>query len=150
MPNNKSIGVAFSDPALVAGTTIDGAVITGSSYAGSVAATTVNASTALGMTSGTVAAAGSTNADATPIVTPGVLVTAGDATKGAILPALAAGQFVFVKNGAAAVLKIYPPAGAAINALTATTGALSMAANTSAIFWYYSATQVYTIPLLPS
>jgi hypothetical protein len=102
------------------------------------------------MTSGTVAAAGSTNADATAITTPSVLVTAGDATKGAILPALAAGQFVFLKNGAAAVLKIYPPSGAGINALTVTTGAISLASNVSAIFWYYSATQVYTIPLLPS
>ncbi len=150
MPNNKSAGVAFSDPALVAGTTIDGAVITGSTFAGSVAGTTVNASTGLGMTSGTVAAAGTDNTNATAITTPGALVTAGDGTKGVILPALAAGQFVFVKNGANAVLKIYPPSGAAINALTATTGAISLAANVTAIFWYYSATQVYTIPLLPS
>lgn len=148
MPNNKSAGVAFSDPALEPGTTIDGAVITDSSFEGSMSGD-MDASS-FGVTSGTVAAAGSTNADATPITTPGVLVTAGDATKGAILPALAAGKMVFVKNGANAVLKIYPPAGAAINALTATTGAISLAANTSAIFWFYSATQVYTIPLLPS
>jgi hypothetical protein len=150
MPNNISVGVAFSDPALVAGTTIDGAVITGSSFAGSVAATTVNASTGLGMTSGTVAAAGTDNTNATAITTPGVLVTGGNGTTGAILPARAAGSVVFVKNGAAAILKIYPPSGAAINALTATTGAISLASNVSAIFWYYSATQVYTIPLLPS
>jgi len=150
MPNNISVGVAFADPALVAGTTIAGAVITGSTFAGSIAATTVNASTALGMTSGTVAAAGTDNTNAVAITTPGVLVTGGDATKGAILPALAAGSLVFVKNGANAVLKIYPPSGAAINALTATTGAISLAANVSAIFWYYSATQVYTLPLLPS
>ncbi len=154
MPNNKSVGIAYSDPALTSGTTVDGATINSSPIGGTTPAagafTTVNASTALGMTSGTVAAAGSTNADATPITTPGVLVTAGDATKGAILPALDAGKMVFVKNGAAAVLKIYPPAGAQINALTATTGAISLAANVSAIFWFYSATQVYTIPLLPS
>jgi len=35
MPNTKSVGVAFSDPELTAGTTITGAAITGSTIAGS-------------------------------------------------------------------------------------------------------------------
>lgn len=34
MSNNKAIGVAFADPALIAGTTIDGAVITNSTVSG--------------------------------------------------------------------------------------------------------------------
>ncbi len=101
-----------------------------------------------------VAAAGSTNADAGAITitapTNIVVATGGDATKGVILPAAPAGTIYIVKNGAAAVLKIYPPSGAAINALTATTGALSMASNTCAVFAFSSATQVYTAPLLPS
>lgn len=149
MPNTKPVGVAYSDPELVSGTTIDGAIITnpnitGGAYAGSVAATVFS------VTPGSIAAAGTDNTNATLITTTGVVVTAGDGTKGAILPAFVGGYFVFVKNGANAILKIYPPSGAAINALTATTGAISLAANVSAIFWFYSATQIYTIPLLPS
>lgn len=104
----------------------------------------------------TVAAAGSTNADAGAITSNGptnvILVTAADATKGAILPAATAGTIFVVKNRDSenAILKIYPPSGAQINALTATTGALSMAAKTCAVFAFTSATQVYTAPLLPS
>lgn len=97
-----------------------------------------------------VAAAGSTNADAAALSAGYNIVTGADATKGVILPAAVAGRPVWVKNGAAAVLKVYPPSGAAINGLTATTGAISMAANTFAIFMGDSATQVYTLPLLPS
>lgn len=52
MANTKPVGVAYSDPALVAGTTIDGAVITnptitGATTAGAVAATTLSASGAV-------------------------------------------------------------------------------------------------------
>lgn len=35
MPNTKPVGVAFSDPELVAGTTITGATISGSTFASS-------------------------------------------------------------------------------------------------------------------
>lgn len=104
----------------------------------------------------TVAAAGSTNADAGSITANApinvIVATGADATKGVILPAAAAGTIYVVKNidAANAILKIYPPSGAQINALTATTGALSMAANTCAVFAFSSATQVYTAPLLPS
>lgn len=103
-----------------------------------------------------VAAAGSTNADAVAITANApinvVHVTAADATKGAILPAAAAGTIFIVKNSDAAnaILKVYPPSGAAINALTATTGALSMAAKTCAVFAFHSTTQIFTAPLLPS
>jgi hypothetical protein len=153
--NTKPVGVAYSDPdnftPAITGGSIDGASV-GVTMPSTGAFTTVNATLGLGQTSGTVAAAGSDNTDAVAITTYGVLVTGANATKGAILPAAAAGKFVLVKNddAANAILKVYPPSGAKINALTTTTGALSMAAKTSAIFWFYSATQIYTIPLLPS
>jgi predicted RecA/RadA family phage recombinase len=100
-----------------------------------------------------VAAAGSVVGDATAITANGVhnvvTVTAGDGTKGVILPAAVAGQLFFLKNNAAAILKVYPPTGGAINALSAN-AAISMASLTSAIFMFTSATTVMTIPLLPS
>lgn len=98
----------------------------------------------------TVAAAGSTNADATDMALGIVVVTAGDGTKGTKLPTAAAGNVVIVKNNAAAILKVYPNTSDQINALTVTTGAISMAANTCAMFVATSATNWYTLPLLPS
>lgn len=147
MPNTKPVGVAYSDPELVSGTTITGAAISGGIVSGA---------TVLGViVSGpvtTVAAAGSTNADAAavPANTYICVVTAGDGTKGAILPTMVDGQTIKIKNNAAAILKVYPFSGAAINGLTATTGALSMAANTIADFTRTSSTQLYSTPLLPS
>lgn len=98
----------------------------------------------------TVAAAGSTNADAAALVVGRNVVTAADGTKGVILPTAAAGKTVRVKNNANAVLKVYPNSGDQINALTVTTGAISMAAFTSADFDAYDATHWYTTPLVPS
>lgn len=98
-----------------------------------------------------IAAAGSSNTDATAIVGGGFTrVTAGDGTKGVILPDVENGTIVYIKNNAAAILKLYPHAGAAINALTATTGAISLAANVDAILIKETATQWWTLPLLPS
>ena len=91
MPNTKSVGVAFSDPALVAGTTIDGAVITnptvtGAALNGSLGATTPGAATVttFGGARTTVAAAGTDNTNAGVIPAASFLctVTAGDGTKG--------------------------------------------------------------------
>lgn len=96
-----------------------------------------------------VAATGSVQGDAASILEGLTVVTAADATKGVILPTAIAGARVEVKNGAAAVLKVYPATGAAINAIAAN-GAISLAASVSAIFVATSATQWYTIPLLPS
>ena len=150
MPNNKSVGIAYSDPALDAGTTIDGAVING----GTIGATTpmpVTATTFAGART-TVAALGTdnTNAGVIPVGSFLCTVTAGDATKGVILPAMRDGQSITVKNNAAAVLKVYPFSGAAINGLTATTGSLNMAANTIATFFRDSSTQIWSHSLLPS
>jgi len=150
MPNDKSVGIAYSDPALVAGTTITGAVINGSV----IGATTPAAATVTTFAGArtTVAALGSTNADAAPIAaaTSFCVVTAADGTKGVILPTMVAGQQITVKNNSAAILKIYPFSAAAINGLTVTTGALSMAANTIATFVCDTTTQVWSLPLLPS
>jgi predicted RecA/RadA family phage recombinase len=99
----------------------------------------------------TVAAAGSAQGDAgaIPAGATFVLATGADATKGVILPALAAGQMCVVKNVDNAVLKVYPASGGTINVLSAN-AAISMAARTIATFIGASATQVYTLPLLPS
>ncbi len=103
------------------------------------------------MPSATVAATGSAQGDAAAIQTGFTLVTAADATKGAKLPAAAAGKICVVKNSDAAnaILKLYPATGDAINALAAN-AALSMAAKTSALLVAYDATTWYTTPLLPS
>ncbi len=147
MPNTKPVGVAYSDPELVSGTTITGAAISGGVVSG---ATVLGAIVSGPVT--TVAATGSTNANAAAISdnTYICVVTAGDGTKGVILPTMVDGQTIKIKNNAAAILKVYPFSGAAINGLTATTGALSMAANTSADFTRTSSTQLYSTPLLPS
>lgn len=98
-----------------------------------------------------VVATGSDNTNAAALGGGMNVVTAGDATKGVILPTPTfIGQIVRVKNSAAAVLKVYPNSGAAINALTATTGALSMAAQTHADYVYTAADQWFSMPLLPS
>lgn len=102
-----------------------------------------------GAVRGTVAAAGSAQGDATAIASDNVVVTAGDGTKGVVLPTAVPGQKIFLKNNAAAVLKVYPATGGAINALSAN-AAISMASLTSAVFFADSTTQWFTIPLLPS
>lgn len=108
------------------------------------------AAASTGAASGTVAATGSVQGDAAAIPTGDfVVVTAADGTKGVILPTPTAGQQILVKNNAAAILKVYPATGGAINGLSAN-AAISMAANTPAIFAASSPTQWFTCPLLPS
>ena len=97
-----------------------------------------------------VAAAGSAQGDGGGLGQGLNVVSAADGTKGVVLPTAVAGMVVYVKNTAAAVLKIYPASGGTINALSAN-GAISLATGaTPAIFVASSATQWYTIPLLPS
>ena len=98
------------------------------------------------------AAAGSTQADAGVVTAtaPGlVVVSAADATKGVVLPAAAAGKQYTVKNNAAAVLKVYPAVGDAINAIAADSP-ISMASLTCCTFTAIDATTWFTAPLLPS
>lgn len=97
----------------------------------------------------TVAATGSTQANAAAITTGFTLVSAADATKGVRLPTAVAGDVAIVKNGAAAILKIWPATSDGINAI-AVDGSLDIAANTSVLLVAYDATTWYSVPLLPS
>jgi len=156
MPNTKPVGVAFSDPELVAGTTITGATISGGtvSSATSVSATSVSAGDltttgGLYLKTATVAATGSTQADAASVSDGLTLVTAADGTKGIKLPAAVAGRTVILKNGAAAILKVWPASGDGINAITVDSNYV-LAANTSSLLIAYDATTWYSVPLLAS
>ncbi len=100
----------------------------------------------------TLAGAGSVQGDAAAITvkTPGVVIATGaNGTVGVRLPAAAAGAVVHLKNNAAAVLKVWPVTGNAINALGAN-NSISMASLTSATFIAQDITTWFTIPLLPS
>lgn len=100
----------------------------------------------------TVAADGTLQADATAITTPSpclILVSGADAAKGVKLPAAAAGIRVKIKNGANAVLKVWPASGDAINE-TAADGSITMGAYTCAEFEAYDATTWYSTPRVPS
>jgi hypothetical protein len=77
------------------------------------------------------------------------VVTGADATKGVRLPTAVAGMIVIVKSVTAAVLKVYPATGGAINAVAAN-GSLDIAASTSTMLVASSATQWYSLPLLAS
>jgi hypothetical protein len=112
-----------------------------------------NITASLGMAVETVAAAGAGATTATAASVYGIIVgTGADGTKGIKLPTAVAGKIVIVKNSDAAnaVLKVYPGADDKINSGTATTGALSMAAKTSAVFVAISDVDWFTVPLLPS
>ena len=97
-----------------------------------------------------VAAAGSDNSNAATILPGFTLVTGADDAKGVILADGLVGDIFYIKVGDGADLKVYPTAGAAINALTATTGALTVVDDVCFALIRYSATQIYTLPLLPS
>ena len=144
MPNTKPVGVAYSDPELVSGTTITGATISG----GTIDSASV---TSLNLNVAKPAAAGSTRADATALTASFSWVTAADATKGVVLPAPTAGRGIAVKNDdtANAVLKVYAPGSAQINSVAGST-AFSMAAKTACFFVAYDTTDWFSIPLAAS
>lgn len=97
-----------------------------------------------------VAAAGSAQGDAAALIEGLNVVSAADGTKGVILPPAAPGMVVKVKGTAAAVLKIYPATGGAINAISAN-GALSLASGAIPVeLVAASATQWYSFPLVAS
>ena len=153
MPNTKAVGVAFSDPELVSGTTITGAAISGGTISSATISGAVTAST-LSLAVAKPAAAGTNQATATALSAGFSWVTAADATKGVALPTGVAGLVVIVKNDdtANAVLKVYSANdgnSAAINAVASGT-AYSMAAKTSCMFVAYSATQWFSVPLVAS
>lgn len=156
MPNTKPVGVAFSDPELVSGTTItdaaiSGGTITGATISGGTMSGAALTGASLSFDVAKPAAAGSTRADATAMTASFNWVTAADATKGVILPAPTAGRVIAVKNDdtANAALKVYAPGSAKINSVAGTT-AFSMAAKTACFFVAYDATDWFSIPLVAS
>jgi hypothetical protein len=161
MPNTKPVGVAYSDPELVAGTTITGATVSGGTIASAtISGATITSPTITGATVALTslnldvakpAAAGTTRADATAMTASFNWVTAADAAKGVILPAPTAGRVIAVKNDdtANAILKVYAPGSAKINSVAGTT-AFSMAAKTACFFVAYDTTDWFSIPLVAS
>ena len=151
MPNTKPVGVAFSDPELVSGTTITGATISGGTISGatSVSASDITTTGGLYLKTATVAATGSTQTDAALVSDGLTLVTAADGTKGIKLPAAVAGRTVILKNGAAAILKVWPASGDGINAIAVDSNYV-LAANTSSLLVAYDSTTWYSVPLLAS
>ena len=169
MPNQNSIGIAYTDQ-VINGGTIDNTVIggttkaagsfttvaatgaiTGASLAttGALSGTTVTSSAGFIMPSATVAAAGTNQATAAAIATGFTLVSAADATKGILLPAAAAGLTCVIKNNAAAVLKVWPASGDAINAIAVDSNYV-LASLTSTLLVAYDSTTWYSVPLLAS
>jgi hypothetical protein len=150
MPNTKPVGVAFSDPELVSGTTITGATISGSTLTTATVSGT-GTFTTLAVDVAKPAAAGSTRADATAMTASFNWVTAADATKGVIIPAPTAGRVIIVKNDdtANAILKVYAPGSAKINGVAGST-AFSMAAKTACLFVAYDTTDWFSVPLVAS
>lgn len=97
-----------------------------------------------------VTAAGSSASDAAQLSQGLNVVTGADGTKGVILPVAVPGMQVIVKGVTAGVLKVYPKTSSTINALSAS-AAISLASGAiPAIFVASSATQWYTLPLVPS
>jgi hypothetical protein len=106
-----------------------------------------------------VVATGSAQTDAAVISLGVTYVSGGDGTKGVVLSApdaaLNGGEVYLIKNAASAVLKVYPPTGGAINALS-TNAAISIASvcTVMLINMWSDLTKTggtwYTFPLLPS
>jgi len=98
-----------------------------------------------------VAAAGSTVSDAAQLSEGFTVVTGANGTLGVKLPATPSpGAVVIIKGTTAGVLKVWPDAAATINAI-GSNGAISLASGAiPAIFIAKTATQWYTLPLLPS
>ena len=99
--------------------------------------------------SATVAASGTGSGDS-PIAIGFTLVSAANGTKAITLPTAAAGKVCIVKNNVAANLLVFPATADKINGGTATSGSLTMAGLTCAMFVAYDATDWYSLPLLPS
>ncbi len=100
-----------------------------------------------------VTAAGTTQATAADIKagwSPALILATGNGTVGVKLPPASKGRLFYVKNlAAASTLNIYPNTSDAINALGSDT-VLTIAAATTVILVASSASQWYTVPLLPS
>jgi len=160
--DTMAVGVRayWNESLSIATTTAAGNVFLGKVVTGTTTETTVridmagvgNAAGAIGWTkiaSATVAATGTSSGDG-PVAVGFTLVSAANGTKAVTLPAAAAGLMCILKNNAAANLLVFPATGDKINGGTATTGSLTMAQYTTAIFVAYDAVDWYSTPLLPS
>jgi hypothetical protein len=87
-------------------------------------------------------AAGTTQATATAITKQTNQFTTVAAGTGAVLPSPEQGEVIFVANGGASALNIYPAVGHSINALAANV-ALSLAVGKNAIIWAATTTKWY-------
>lgn len=97
-----------------------------------------------------VTALGSGQSDAAPLIEGLNVVTGANGTLGVVLPTAVPGMVVYIKGVTAGVLKVYPATGGTINALSAN-AAMSLASGAiPAVLVASSATQWYTIPLVPS
>lgn len=102
------------------------------------AAKAVNGSVVTGVTAGTT----QTQAGATALVgATNVVGTVGTENDGVILPVAETGDTVFVRNGGANTMKVYPPVGGAVNGGTAN-AAVTLAAGASATYRYTSTVNV--------
>jgi len=88
----------------------------------------------LGSVANTLTATGTTEADALQLGAAINRVTTTAASTGVKLPVPKPGEQVMVINSGANALLVYPGTGVQINALTATTGTLSIAAGGRALF----------------
>jgi hypothetical protein len=92
----------------------------------------INGSVATGLV-----ATGSTQATALPLTSQMNVLATTAASTGVILPVLERGDSVFIRNGGANSLSIYPPVGGVINALSAN-AAFALAAGSSVTLNYVS------------
>lgn len=85
---------------------------------------------------------GSANTDALALPSLSALqITTSSASTGGILPAAAPGSMTVIENNSGQTIIIYPPSGAQINALTATTGGFNMTNGQNALFICISSTK---------
>lgn len=97
-----------------------------------------------------VAGAGTVIGDAAALLTGFTVITGANGTVGWILPVTTGGDVVILKGTTAGVAKLWPQSGGQINAVGAST-AMSLASGAiPVILISISATQWYTLPLLPS
>lgn len=97
-----------------------------------------------------VAGAGTVIGDAAPLLTGITVITGANGTVGWILPVTTGGDVVILKGTTAGVAKLWPQSGGQINAVGTST-AMSLASGViPVILVSISATQWYTLPLLPS
>lgn len=102
------------------------------------------AAQAMGGTPVTIAATGSTQANSTAVTSDLCNVTAADGTKGVVLPLGNAGDSIVLGNLVAQALIVWPPVGAAINAIAANSS-FSQSASKNAVYYYFSATQIFAV-----